>query len=46
MELLKTLNEQEGKAIILVTHDANLAGLYAHRTIILMDGAVLMESPS
>ena len=46
MELLKTLNEREGKAIILVTHDANLAGQYAHRTIILMDGAVQMESPS
>jgi putative ABC transport system ATP-binding protein len=53
MELLKRLNEQEGKAIILVTHDSNLAAQYAHRTITLMDGAVQtargdkeMESPS
>ncbi|HLH31402.1 MAG TPA: ABC transporter ATP-binding protein [Terriglobia bacterium] len=38
MELLKGLNEREGKTIILVTHDANLAAQYAHRTITLMDG--------
>jgi len=46
MELLKGLNEREGKTIILVTHDANLAAQYAHRTITLMDGVVLMESKS
>ena len=46
MELLKNLNEREGKAIILVTHDANLAAKYAHRTITLMDGAVQMETSS
>jgi putative ABC transport system ATP-binding protein len=40
MQVLKELNEREGKAIILVTHDANLAAQYAHRTITLMDGAV------
>ena len=40
MEVLKGLNEREGKAIILVTHDANLASQYAHRTITLMDGMV------
>ena len=40
MDLLKGLNEREGKTIILVTHDANLATQYAHRTITLMDGAV------
>jgi putative ABC transport system ATP-binding protein len=43
MDLLKGLNERDGKAIILVTHDANLAAQYAHRTITLMDGAVLMS---
>jgi putative ABC transport system ATP-binding protein len=43
MELLKALNEREGKAIILVTHDANLAAQYAHRTITLMDGMVQTE---
>src|SRR5262249_29578323 len=46
MELLKRLNQLEGKSIILVTHDANLAAQYAHRTITLMDGTVQMESPS
>jgi putative ABC transport system ATP-binding protein len=46
MELLKALNEREGKAIILVTHDANLAAQYAHRTITLMDGSVQASSPS
>lgn len=46
MELLKVLNEREGKAVILVTHDANLASQYAHRTITLMDGMVQMESRS
>jgi putative ABC transport system ATP-binding protein len=43
MEVLKGLNEKEGKAIILVTHDAALAAQYAHRTITLRDG---MEIPS
>jgi putative ABC transport system ATP-binding protein len=46
MQVLKELNEREGKAIILVTHDANLAAQYAHRTITLMDGTVLSESTS
>jgi putative ABC transport system ATP-binding protein len=45
MEVLKGLNEREGKSIILVTHDGNLASQYAHRTIVLMDGAVQTESP-
>jgi putative ABC transport system ATP-binding protein len=44
MDILKGLNERDGKAIILVTHDANLAAQYAHRTITLMDGMVLTES--
>lgn len=46
MDVLKGLNEREGKAVILVTHDANLASQYAHRTITLMDGMVQSESPS
>ena len=46
MELLKDLNEREGKAIILVTHDASLAAKYAHRTVTLMDGAIQTESLS
>ena len=46
MELLKELNEREGKTIILVTHDANLAARYAHRTVTLLDGTVRTDSPS
>jgi putative ABC transport system ATP-binding protein len=40
MEVLKELNVREGKTVILVSHDSNLAAQYAHRTIELMDGQV------
>lgn len=40
MDVLKDLNVREGKTVILVSHDANLAAQYAHRTIELMDGQV------
>src|SRR4029078_30180 len=43
LNVLKTLNERDGKTIIMVTHDASLAGAYAHRTITLLDGAVVDE---
>jgi putative ABC transport system ATP-binding protein len=46
MELLKELNERDGKTIILVTHDAALAAKYAHRTVTLLDGAVIGDSQS
>jgi putative ABC transport system ATP-binding protein len=46
MELLKALNERDGKTVILVTHDSNLAAKYARRTITLMDGAIQSESLS
>jgi len=41
MTLLKTLNERDGKTIIMVTHDPALAREYAHRTITMLDGAVV-----
>jgi putative ABC transport system ATP-binding protein len=44
MGVLKHLNEHDGKTIIIVTHDADLAAQYAHRTITLMDGTVVKES--
>ena len=43
MLLLRELNERGGKTIIMVTHDASLAARYAHRTITLLDGAVVSE---
>lgn len=47
MELLKTLQRNEGKTIVLVTHDATLAKNYADRTVELMDGSVQqMQLPS
>jgi len=39
MELLSSLN-REGKTIIMVTHDANIA-TYAHRTIRIVDGRIV-----
>jgi putative ABC transport system ATP-binding protein len=41
MGLLKTLNERDGKTIIMVTHDPALAREYAHRTVTMLDGAVM-----
>ncbi len=44
MTLLKTLNERDGKTVIMVTHEPALAAAYTHRTITLMDGAVVEEA--
>jgi putative ABC transport system ATP-binding protein len=46
MQLLRELNEREGKTIIMVTHDPALAARCAHRTITLLDGAVVSDSAS
>jgi len=46
MSALKELNERDGKAIVMVTHDAALASRYAHRTITMLDGAVVSETLS
>ena len=43
MGLLKELNERDGKTIIMVTHDPALARQYAHRTITMLDGAVVTD---
>jgi putative ABC transport system ATP-binding protein len=39
--MLHKLWKDDGKTIILVTHDLNLAKTYAHRTIELMDGQII-----
>ena len=44
MAVLKDLNEREGKTIIMVTHDPGLARQYAHRTVTMLDGAVVDPS--
>jgi putative ABC transport system ATP-binding protein len=44
MNLIKTLNERDGKTVILVTHDAALAARYARRTVTLLDGQILSDT--
>jgi ABC-type lipoprotein export system ATPase subunit len=44
LELLKALNERDGKTVIMVTHDPSLAERYAHRIITMLDGQVIGES--
>jgi putative ABC transport system ATP-binding protein len=44
LDILRQLNEQQKKTIIVVTHDAMIAGKYAHRTVTLLDGRIIQES--
>lgn len=44
--LLHDLHAGNGKTIILVTHDSNLAGLFAGRTVTLLDGRIIAENIS
>jgi putative ABC transport system ATP-binding protein len=44
MAVIKDLNERDGKTVVMVTHDANLAAQYARRTITLFDGAIVPEA--
>jgi len=44
IELLKTLNERDGKTVIMVTHDPSLADRYAHRTLTMLDGQIIGET--
>src|SRR6188768_119481 len=43
LDVLKALNERDGKTIIMVTHDPALAKQYAHRTVTMLDGAVVTD---
>jgi putative ABC transport system ATP-binding protein len=45
-EVLRQLNEQQKKTIVLVTHDPMLAAKYTHRTVTLLDGRIVQESGS
>jgi len=45
IELLDKLQEKEGKTIIMVTHDVNIAK-YAERLIYLKDGKIIKEARS
>jgi putative ABC transport system ATP-binding protein len=46
LDLLRRLNEQQNKTIVVVTHDPLLAGEYARRTVTLLDGKIIQESHS
>jgi putative ABC transport system ATP-binding protein len=46
LDLLRQLNEEQNKTLVLVTHDARLAGAYAHHTITLLDGRIVDGGPS
>jgi putative ABC transport system ATP-binding protein len=41
LAVMKQLNERDGKTIIMVTHDPALAAQYAHRTMTMLDGAII-----
>jgi len=45
MAVLKDLNERDGKTVIMVTHDPSLARQYAHRTVTMLDGAIITDDP-
>jgi ABC-type lipoprotein export system ATPase subunit len=44
MRILEDLNRRDGRTVIMVTHDPALASSYAHRTITLLDGAIVAET--
>jgi putative ABC transport system ATP-binding protein len=46
MALIKQLNERDGKTVVMVTHDAALAGQYARRTVTMLDGVIIGNSRS
>lgn len=46
LEILKLLNTAEGKTILWVTHDAELAARYIQRSIRLLDGRIVGDRPS
>jgi energy-coupling factor transporter ATP-binding protein EcfA2 len=45
MNLLKEWNE-DGRTIIIVTHDMNIVAEYAHRVVVMVDGRKLADGPT
>ena len=41
--LLKRLNEEEGRTIVMVVHDLNHASLFAHHIVAIKEGSVIRE---
>jgi iron complex transport system ATP-binding protein len=45
LDLLAELNQTEGRTIVLVLHDLNLAARYAHHLVAMKAGAIAAEGP-
>ena len=46
LEMLRMLNRDHGKTVIMVTHDASLAAQYARRTVTMLDGQIVSDTRS
>lgn len=46
MDLFLRLNREQGKTLILVSHDLSLVGSYARRVLVLVQGCVQREGPT
>jgi iron complex transport system ATP-binding protein len=45
LDLLERLNDNEGRTIVLVIHDLNLAARYAHHLVAMRDGRIRVMGP-
>ena len=45
MDILKDLNQEEGRTIVVVTHEADVAA-QAHRVVTMRDGRVVSDGPA
>ena len=46
MELLERLNREEGKTVILASHDLSLVGTFAKRVCVLVQGEIVHDGPT
>lgn len=45
MDLMKTFQEKRGLTIVMVSHDLNLAAMYANRLLLLKEGQIVKDGP-
>lgn len=43
MDLMEALKNDRGATIVMVSHDVNLAALYADRLLLLKDGRIMSQ---
>lgn len=43
MDIFKTLNQKEGKTVVVITHDMDLAAEYCDRIVVMWQGGVLLD---